>query len=1168
MNKIHKILIANRGEIAIRIGRACKELGIDTVSIYSKEDIGTLHRQKADESYLIGEDLGPIEAYLDIEGIIALAKEKDVDAIHPGYGFLSENETFARRCLEEGIIFIGPELRHLEMFGNKTKARDTAIAAGLPVIPGTEGILESLHDAKNVADTIGYPVMMKAVSGGGGKGMRIVNSSSELTEAYERAKSEAKSSFGDDRLYIEKYIAQPKHIEVQILGDTHGNIVHLFERDCSIQRRHQKVVEVAPSFGLSQTMRKKLTDASLQLMKHVGYVNAGTVEFLVAGDDFYFIEVNPRVQVEHTITELVTGIDIVKSQIQIADGENLFGPLMEYPPQEEITTRGYAIQCRITTEDPLNDFAPDSGTIVSYQSPGGAGIRLDAGDAFAGAMVTPYYDSLLVKISSYSFNVRGAIEKMARALEEIKINGLKTNIRFLQNIIANDDFAKGNYHTGFIAENPNLFVFVPPRDRGNKLLKYIANVTVNGFPGVGKVEKPTFDKREIPAIEGVRQGIHPASFNKRSKRRLKRAPILDGKQTFKHLLDKKGPSAVIKAVLEEKDVLITDTTLRDAHQSVLTTRLRTTDMLHVAPYINATLQDSFSLEMWGGATFDVAYNFLKESPWERLKELRRLIPDIPFQMLLRAANAVGYKNYPDNVVQRFIEESAKQGIDVFRIFDSLNWIEALKMPIEAALATGKLVEGTICYTGDILNPKRSSLYTLDYYVQLAKDIEAQGVHILAIKDMAGLLKPEAAYQLVSTLKSELSIPIHLHTHDTAANGIMVYSRAMDAGVDIIDVATPAFSGQNSQPNANSLFFARQGTNRQVKIDVEANDILSEYWKITRQYYKPFESDLTTAWTSVYDYEMPGGQYSNLKMQAEAVGLGDRFDEVCSMYRRVNLLFGDIIKVTPSSKVVGDMALFMVQNELDEESVIERGEKLDFPDSVIAFFRGDIGQPAGGMNKALQRVVLKGEVPYDVRPGELMDPFDFDALKVELEQQVYVDVNESMLLSSALYSKVTKDFLDFVDEYGRVSVLETPTFFYGMKPHETISVEIEPGKMVNIELTSVSSLKSTGMRTVYFNLNGMSQKVEIRDLSAKVSDTLRPMAERSNENHIAAQMPGKVYAVKVKEGNSVHEGQILLITEAMKMETTIQSPKAGIVKRIYVKQQDIIKTGELLIELED
>lgn len=1164
MKKIHKVLIANRGEIAIRIGRACKELGIQTVAIYSKEDIGTLHRQKADESYLIGVDLGPIEAYLDMEGIIALAKEKEVDAIHPGYGFLSENEQFARRCQEEGIIFIGPELRHLEMFGNKTRARETAIAAGLPVIPGTDGPVESLDQALAFGEQAGYPLMLKAVSGGGGKGMRIVQSAGDLAQAYDRAKSEAKSSFGDDRLYVEKFVNQPRHIEVQILGDQHGNVIHLFERDCSIQRRHQKVVEVAPSFGLSENMRKQLTDASLQLMKSVGYVNAGTVEFLVSGNDFYFIEVNPRVQVEHTITELVTGVDIVKSQIQIADGESLFGEEMGLPSQEHLVTRGYAIQCRVTTEDPLNDFAPDSGTIVSYQSPGGVGIRLDAGDAFAGALITPYYDSLLVKISSYALVKKGAIDKMKRALAEIKINGLKTNIRFLENIILHPEFMAGTYHTGFIADREELFQLVPSRDRGNKLLKYIANVTVNGFPGIEKGTKPHFDKREILGVEGLRQSIHPASFNKRSKHRLAQID----QPTFKHVLDSRGPDAVVKAIWSQADVLMTDTTLRDAHQSVLTTRMRTTDMAHAASYINAGLRDAFSLEMWGGATFDVAYNFLKESPWDRLDQLRRLIPDIPFQMLLRAANAVGYKNYPDNLVTRFIQESAKRGIDVFRIFDSLNWVEAMKLPIEAALSTGKLVEGAICYTGDILNPSRSSLYTLDYYVKMAKELEGQGVHLIAIKDMAGLLKPEAAYQLVKTLKEETHLPIHLHTHDTAGNGVMVYSRAIDAGVDIVDTANAALAGQNSQPAASSLYYARMGTDRQLKYHPAANDRLADYWKQTRAYYKPFETDLTTAWTPVYDYEMPGGQYSNLKMQAQSLGLGDRFDEVTTMYQKVNYLLGDIVKVTPSSKVVGDMALFMVQNDLDEQSVIEKGAGLDFPDSVIAFMKGEIGQPAGGMNKALQAVVLKGQIPLTDRPGNHLPAFDFDLIKHQLTQEGLQDPRHEDLLSAALYPKVFADYQVFREEFGDVSVLETPTFFYGMNPHETISVELEPGKTVNIELTSVSSLKDNGMRTVYFNLNGMSQKVEVRDQSAKTALALRPLADRANPNHVAAQMPGRVYAVKVKEGDKVSQGQVLLITEAMKMETAIQAPKAGTVKAIHAKKEVAVKAGELLVELDD
>lgn len=1166
MQKINKVLIANRGEIAIRIVRACKELGIKTVNIYSKEDMGTLHRQKADESYLIGEDLGPIESYLDIEGIIALAKEKNVDAIHPGYGFLSENQTFARRCQEEGIIFIGPELKHLDMFGNKTSARETAISAGLKVVPGTEGNVESLKEVQQFAEEAGYPIIVKAVSGGGGKGMRIVYNPEDLEEAYTRAKSEAKASFGDDRLYAEKYVEHPKHIEVQILGDQHGNVVHLYERDCSIQRRHQKVVEVAPSFNLSEKMRKELADAALKLMKHIGYVNAGTVEFLVSGDDFYFIEVNPRIQVEHTITELITGIDIVKAQILIAEGKSLHDEEIGIPEQNEIKLNGYAIQCRITTEDPLNNFAPDSGKIIGYHSPGGIGIRLDAGDAFRGANISPHYDSLLVKISSYAINKRGAIEKMKRALDEMKITGIKTNRRFLQNIIAHPAFITGDYDTTFIDSHMELFDFIPPRDRGNKLLKYIANVTVNGFPGIDIDEKPYFERRIIPNVEGVRQSIYAESFDRRGHSVHQNQSATDH-LTYKQILDEKGPDAVVKAVLAEKNALLTDTTMRDAHQSVLTTRIRTTDMAQIAPFVNQTMRDYFSLEMWGGATFDVAYNFLKESPWERLRVLRELIPDIPFQMLLRAANAVGYTNYPDNVVQSFIETSAEKGIDVFRIFDSLNWLEALKLPIETALETGKLVEGTICYTGDILNPERSSVYTLDYYAKLAKEIESLGVHTLAIKDMAGILKPEAAYILVKALKEEVNIPIHLHSHDTSGNALQTYSRAIDAGIDIVDTANAALSGQNSQPDANALYYARQGTNRSINLNVEANDMMQDYWRETRKYYKPFETDLTTSWTKVYEYEMPGGQYSNLRMQAQSLGLGERYDEVLEMYHRVNLLFGDIVKVTPSSKVVGDMALFMVQNDLDEKTVISQGKSLDFPQSVISFFRGDIGQPAGGMNKELQKVVLKGEEYYTDRPGKHLPTYDFELAREELKDSHYKEIDQTSLLSYALYPKVYRDFVDFYHNNGKISMLDTPTFFYGMNLNEKIAVELEAGKTLLVELTSVGPVRENGTRVVYFDLNGMPEQVEVVDLSADTSDAVRPKADRANDNHIAAQMPGVVFSIEVKEGDLVEQNQVLMVTEAMKMETSIQAPKSGVIKRIYCQAQDQIEAGDLLIEFE-
>lgn len=1145
MKNIKTVLVANRGEIAIRIMRACYELGLKTIGIYSKEDVGTLHRQKADESYLIGDGLSPTQAYLDIEGILRLAKEKNVDAIHPGYGFLSENEEFAKRCAEEGIIFIGPELKHLDMFGNKTRARETAIGAGLNVIPGTDGKIDSVDDVYTFGKEHGYPIIVKAVSGGGGKGMRIVFSESEVEEAYDRTKSEALNSFGNDALYIEKYIDQPKHIEVQILGDTHGNLVHLYERDCSVQRRHQKVVEVAPAYGLDLKMRQQLNDAALQLMEHVGYVNAGTVEFLVSGDAFYFIEVNPRIQVEHTITEKVTGIDIVKTQILIADGENLFDDAIRMPAQENIKVSGYAFQCRITTEDPLNNFVPDTGKIIGYQSPGGPGLRLDAGDAFRGSNISPFYDSLLVKITANGTTVSETISKMERALDEMKIVGVKTNISFLKNIIGHPKFQEGDYDTTFIQDYPELFDFVPPRNRGQKILKYIADVTVNGFPGVKVDKKPTFEERIIPEL-----------------------PIPSSQRTFKHILDEEGPEAVAKAITESKNALLTDTTLRDAHQSLLTTRVRTHDMIKIAPYMNETMKDYFSLEMWGGATFDVAYNFLKESPWKRLEELRALIPDIPFQMLLRASNAVGYKNYPDNVIQKFIHTSAEKGIDVFRIFDSLNWIETMKLPIQEALKTGKLVEGTICYTGDILNPNRSSVYTMDYYVDLAKELEELGVHMLGIKDMSGLLKPEAAYQLIKRLKEEVSIPIHLHSHDTSSNATTMYSRAIDAGVDIIDTANAALSGQNAQPDANALFYAREGTDRTVNVNLEANDKMAEYWRTTRQYYAPFESDLKTAFTKVYDYEIPGGQYSNLRAQANSLGLGEQFDDVLDMYHRVNSQFGDIVKVTPSSKVVGDMALFMVQNELDEETVISQGEQLDFPQSVISFFQGHIGQPAGGMNKELQEVILKGREFITDRPGNHIEAYDFDQATEEIKEWISERaIQDKVLLSYALYPKVYKDYLRFYEEYNKIEVIETPTFFYGLNLNERIMVEIETGKTLLIELTSVGPLREGGLRTVYFDLNGLPHEVEIQDRNVEGTVMVRQKAERTDPKHIGAQMPGSVVKVLVKPGDKVKQNDTLIVTEAMKMESTIQASMDGVIKAVYVAEKEQVKGDDLLIEFE-
>ena len=1146
MNHIKKLLVANRGEIAIRIFRAATELNIQTVAIYSNEDKNSLHRYKADESYLVGKDLGPAESYLNIERIIEVAKRANVDAIHPGYGFLSENEEFARRCNEEGITFIGPHLDHLDMFGDKVKARTTAIKANLPVIPGTDGPIENFDAAKAFAKEAGFPLMIKATSGGGGKGMRIVREESELEDAFHRAKSEAQKSFGNSEVYIERYIDNPKHIEVQVIGDEYGNIVHLYERDCSVQRRHQKVVEVAPSVGLPDELRERICQSALQLMKNIKYVNAGTVEFLVSGDEFFFIEVNPRVQVEHTITEMITGIDIVKTQILVADGASLFDERIALPPQEEIQTLGYAIQCRITTEDPTNDFMPDSGTIIAYRSSGGFGVRLDAGDGFQGAEISPYYDSLLVKLSTHAITFKQAEEKMERSLREMRIRGVKTNIPFLVNVMRNEKFRSGDYTTKFIEETPELFDIAPTLDRGTKTLEYIGNVTINGFPNVEKRTKPDYESTSIPQI---------------SKKKIQ---SLYG---TKQLLDEKGPSGVADWVKAQGDVLITDTTFRDAHQSLLATRVRTKDMLNIASKTAEVFKDSFSLEMWGGATFDVAYNFLKENPWERLEKLKKAIPNVLFQMLLRASNAVGYKNYPDNVIQKFVDESAEAGVDVFRIFDSLNWVDQMKVANEAVQKAGKISEGTICYTGDILNPERSNVFTLDYYVKLAKELEREGFHILAIKDMAGLLKPRAAYELVGELKAAVNLPIHLHTHDTSGNGLLIYKQAIDAGVDIIDTAIASMSGLTSQPSVNSLYYALDGFKRNMRTDIQGLEELSHYWSTVRPYYVDFESDIKSPNTEIYQHEMPGGQYSNLSQQAKSLGLGERFNEVKDMYRRVNFLFGDIVKVTPSSKVVGDMALYMVQNDLDEQSIIEQGYKLDFPESVVSYFKGEIGQPVNGFNKQLQDIILKGQQPLTERPGEYLKPVDFDEIREQLQDKNYGEVTEQDIISYVLYPKVFDQFIQTRQQYGNLSLLDTPTFFFGMRNGETVEIEIENGKRLIIKLETISEADENGNRTIYYVMNGQARRITIKDENIKTNANVKPKADKTNPNHIGAQMPGSVTEVKVSVGDEVKVNQPLLITEAMKMETTIQAPFNGVIKKVTVGNGDAIATGDLLIEIE-
>ncbi|MGD7043551.1 pyruvate carboxylase [Jeotgalibacillus proteolyticus] len=1143
MNQIKKVLVANRGEIAIRVFRACTELNIRTVAVYSKEDSGSFHRFKADEAYIVGQGKKPIDAYLDIEGIIEIAKRAEVDAIHPGYGFLSENIHFARRCEEEGIIFIGPSSRHLDMFGDKVKARKQAVEANIPVIPGSDGPVEGVEEIEEFGSNHGFPFIIKASLGGGGRGMRIVRSANEIKDSYDRAKSEAKAAFGNDEVYVERFIENPKHIEVQILGDLEGTIIHLYERDCSIQRRHQKVVEVAPSLSLSQSLRDEICEAAVKLAKNVNYVNAGTVEFLVANGEFFFIEVNPRVQVEHTITEMITGIDIVQSQIMIAEGHFLHSKKMLIPKQEDIQLNGYAIQSRVTTEDPLNGFMPDSGRIMAYRSGGGFGVRLDAGNGYQGAEISSHYDSLLVKVSTWALTFEQAAAKMVRNLQEFRIRGIKTNIPFLENVVKHKSFLTGDYATSFIDTTPELFFFPKRKDRGTKMLSYIGNVTINGFPGIEKREKPYFAEPRIPKVNLLEKP--PAGT--------------------KQLLDEQGPEALADWVRKQDDVLITDTTFRDAHQSLLATRVRTNDLKNIADASARLQSDLFSFEMWGGATFDVAYRFLKEDPWMRLLTLREKIPNVLFQMLLRASNAVGYKNYPDNVIKEFVQKSAYAGIDVFRIFDSLNWVKGMEAAIMAVRDSGKVAEAAICYTGDILDSSRSK-YDLEYYKSLAKELQEQGAHILAIKDMAGLLKPEAAYRLITELKATVELPIHLHTHDTSGNGIFQYARAIEAGVDIVDTALGSMSGLTSQPGGSSLYYSLSGNKRQLRMDVDHSQTLSHYWEDVRKYYKDFESGMNSPHSEIYKHEMPGGQYSNLQQQAKGVGLGERWEEVKEMYARVNQLFGDIVKVTPSSKVVGDMALFMVQNDLDEEAVIQKGASIDFPDSVVELFSGYLGQPHGGFPEKLQQVILKGRTPITVRPGERLEAVDFEALREELFQELGRPVTLFDALAHALYPKVFKEYTATNQLFGDVSVIDTPTFFFGMRLGEEIEVEIEKGKTLILKLVSIGEAREDGTRVLYFDLNGQQREVVIKDESIKSTVAIKQKAAPGNDEELGATMPGTVIKVLISRGDEVKQGDHLLITEAMKMETTVQAPFNGVVDDIFVDNGEALKPGDLLIRL--
>ena len=1143
MKKIKTVLVANRGEIAIRIFRACNELGIRTVAIYSKEDMLSLHRNKADEAYMVGAGKGPVEAYLDIEDIMRIAREHDADAIHPGYGFLSENSQLAKRCAEEGLIFIGPDLEHLVMFGDKINARKQAELAGIPMIPGSNGTVNSLDEVKAFVEKHGYPIMIKAVNGGGGRGMRMVSNYSELEDAYNRAKSEAMKAFGSDEIYLEKYLQNPKHIEVQIIGDTQGNIVHLYERDCSIQRRHQKLVEIAPAFSLDPAFRKEICDAAVKLMKNVKYVSAGTVEFLATPDNkFYFIEVNPRIQVEHTVTEMITGIDIVQTQIKIAEGYSIHSEEIGIPEQDEIYCHGHSIQCRITTEDPANNFMPDTGKLIAYRSGGGFGIRLDGGNAFTGSVITPYYDSLLVKATTWGLTHKIVISKMLRCLKEFRIRGVKTNIQFLENVLTHPQFVEGSYDTNFVDENNDLFVFQKPLDRGTKLLAYIAETTVNGYANVGVQTKPDFGPLNMPKYV---KGEMPSGT--------------------KQILDSKGPEGLAKWLQEQKEVLFTDTTFRDAHQSLFATRLRTADMLRVIEPTAAKLPNLFSFECWGGATFDVAYRFLYESPWDRLVQFREKVPNILFQMLLRGANAVGYTSYPDNVVKEFIRLAAKNGIDVFRIFDSLNSLDNMLLSIETVRSCNKVAEAALCYTGDILDPSRDK-YNLNYYVTMAKELEKAGANIIAIKDMAGLLKPEAAYQLVSALKDAVDLPIHLHTHEGSGNAIYTCGRAIDAGVDIVDTALSSMSSGTSQPSGNSLYYALTGNPRQPKLDIDAMNELSRYWETVRPYYKAADQTELFPNPEVYVHEMPGGQYTNLKQQSAALGLLERWEEIKTMYHTVSMMFGDLIKVTPSSKIVGDMALFMVQNNLTEEDIYEKGDTLSFPNSVIEFFEGKIGVPYQNFPETLQKIILKGKTPVLGRPGDTLAPVDFRKVKDELEA-LGAPTTEEAVSSYCLYPKVFTDWVKFIDQYGDVSVLDTPTFFFGLTPGEEVNVEIEPGKILVIRLIHIGAANDEGIRTVSFELNGLPREIDLKDKNVKATGISRKKADKSNPGEIAATLSGSVVKIFVEKGQRVAKGDPLVVTEAMKMETTIVSPLSGIVAQVHVGPASRIESGDCLLEID-
>ncbi|KPP92087.1 MAG: pyruvate carboxylase [Rhodobacteraceae bacterium HLUCCA08] len=1146
MADFSKILVANRGEIAIRVMRAANELGKKTVAVYAEEDKLGLHRFKADEAYRIGEGLGPVQAYLAIDEIIRVARESGADAIHPGYGLLSENPDFVDACDAAGIAFIGPKAATMRALGDKASARKVAIEAGVPVIPATEVLGDDMAAIAAEAEAIGYPLMLKASWGGGGRGMRPILGPDELETKVLEGRREAEAAFGNGEGYLEKMIQRARHVEVQILGDRMGNIYHLWERDCSVQRRNQKVVERAPAPYLSPAQREHLCSLGRKICEHVNYECAGTVEFLMdmESGDFYFIEVNPRVQVEHTVTEEVTGIDIVQAQIMIAEGKSLT-EATGVASQYDVRLMGHAIQCRVTTEDPTNNFIPDYGRIQTYRSATGMGIRLDGGTAYSGAVITRYYDSLLEKVTAWAQTPEGAIARMDRALREFRIRGVSTNIAFVENLLKHPQFLSNEYHTKFIDETPELFDFKPRRDRATRILTYIADITVNGHPETAGRPLPPAEARPpkppVPLTDAPRPGT-------------------------RQILDQFGPEALADWMKDQSQVLITDTTMRDGHQSLLATRMRSIDMIRIAPTYAANMAGLFSVECWGGATFDVAYRFLQECPWQRLRDIRKGMPNILTQMLLRGSNGVGYTNYPDNVVQFFVRQAAASGVDVFRVFDSLNWVENMRVAMDAVIANEKVCEGTICYTGDLADPARSK-YDLKYYVGMARDLEAAGAHVLGLKDMAGLLKPTQAGMLIRALKDAVGLPIHFHTHDTSGAACATVLAACEAGVDCVDAAMDALSGNTSQPTLGSIVEALRHTDRDTGLDPQAIRAISNYWEAVREHYAAFESGMQAPASEVYLHEMPGGQFTNLKAQARSMGLEEKWHEVAQAYADVNMMFGDIVKVTPSSKVVGDMALMMVSQGLSRADVENPKKDVSFPDSVIDMMRGNLGQPPGGFPDAIVKKVLKGEAPNTERPGKHLKPVDLEAVRAEAADKLGRDLDDEDLNGYLMYPKVYADYAARNDTYGPVRTLPTRTFFYGMEPGEEIAAEIDPGKTLEIRLSAVGETNEEGEVRVFFELNGQPRTIRVPDRKVTSATATRPKAEVGNDAHVGAPMPGVVASVAVGAGQTVSQGDLLLTIEAMKMETGLHADRDGVVKAVHVTPGAQIDAKDLLVEFE-